>query len=134
MELPLKPENETSIIKVLVVEDEPAIAQVCLRVLTPKGYRVTLAADGREAIRLLASETFNICLIDLRTPNMSGEELYSWILEHDRPLSRGVILTTGDVASGQTARFLAETGRPTLPKPFAPAELLDKIQVVVARL
>jgi CheY-like chemotaxis protein len=133
LEQPLRQETEIPKIKVLVVEDEPAIAQVCLRVLTPKGYHVTLAADGREAIRRLSTENFNICLIDVRTPNMSGEELYSWILEHDLPLSRGVILTTGDVASGETARFLAETGRPTLPKPFSPAELVEKIQTVVAR-
>lgn len=132
MEQPLDPQNKTSAIKVLVVEDEPAIAQVCLRVLTPKGYLVTLAADGQEAINLLSSEKFNVCLIDVRTPNMSGEELYSWILDHDKPLSNGVILTTGDVASGETARFLARAGRPTLPKPFGPTELLEKIQTLVA--
>jgi len=119
---------------VLVVEDEPAIAQVCLRVLTPKGYEVTLAADGREAIRLLLSETFNICLIDVRTPNMSGAELYSWIIDHNKALSGGVIFTTGDVASGETATFLTDTGRPTLPKPFGPAELLEKIRTVVSGL
>jgi CheY-like chemotaxis protein len=134
LETPLKPEYKTPKVKVLVVEDEPAIAQVCLRVLTPKGYEVALASDGREAIRRLSVETFNVCLIDVRTPNMSGEELYSWIIEHAQFLSSGVILTTGDVASGETARFLAETGRPTLPKPFSPAELLEKIQMVVSRL
>jgi CheY-like chemotaxis protein len=133
LEQTLTPENNSPIIKVLVVEDEPATAQVCLRVLTPKGYHVTLAADGREAIRHLSTEKFNICLTDVRTPNMRGEELNSWILEHAQPLSRGVILTTGDVVSGETARFLAETGRPTLPKPFSPAELVEKIQTVVAR-
>jgi len=134
LEQPLILENQNPAIKVLVVEDEPAIAQVCLRVLTPRGFHVALAADGKEAIRQLSVEKFNLCLIDVRTPNMNGEQLYSWILEHDSPLSKGVIFTTGDVASGETARFLAGTGRITLPKPFAPAELLEKIQKAVAGL
>ncbi|APV44452.1 Response regulator receiver domain-containing protein [Dehalogenimonas formicexedens] len=107
---------------------------MCLRVLTPRGFDVALAEDGMAAISRLSSEKFNLCLIDVRTPNMNGEQLYSWILEHDLPLAKGVIFTTGDVASGETARFLASSGRPALPKPFSPSELLEKIQEMVAGL
>ncbi len=124
--------SERDNLRVLVVEDETTIAQVCLRVLTPRGYDVTLAPDGRAALTHLATESFDICVIDIRTPHMSGEELFYWIQANRPSLIPGIILTTGDVISGDTARFLSESHRPSLPKPFSPADLLDKIKTVIA--
>ncbi len=118
--------------RVLVVEDEPTISQVCERVLGRNGYTVTLACDGQAAQVLLGSESFDICLIDIRTPRMSGEELFYWITTNRPELIRGIILTTGDTISGDTAKFLDAAGSPTLPKPFAPAELLKIVESVSA--
>jgi CheY-like chemotaxis protein len=126
------PGSDKTNFRVLVVEDETAIAQVCLRVLAPRGYDVTLAPDGKAALTRLSAENFDICIIDIRTPHMSGEQLFHWILANKPSLARGIILTTGDVISGDTARFLSESRRPSLPKPFSPAELVEKIKSVIA--
>jgi len=121
-------------IRVLVVEDEPAISQVCQRSLSREGYTVTVVGDGQAAQTRLSAESFDICLIDIRTPRMSGEELYEWITATKPELIPGIILTTGDVISGDTARFLAAADRPNLPKPFAPTELLAIVKTVAAGL
>ncbi len=118
--------------RVLVVEDEPTISQVCQRVLSRRGYAVTLVGDGRAAQLRLLTESFDVCLIDIRTPRMSGKELFDWISANKPELTRGIILTTGDTISSDTARFLAAAGRPSLPKPFAPAELLEIVDSVAA--
>ena len=108
---------------ILVVEDEPAISQVCQRVLNSEGLEVDIAADGSVAQEMLAKKDYDLALIDLRTPVMNGKELYHWIKEKHPGLVKRVIFTTGDVLGGDSKSFLEQAERLFLPKPFAPQEL-----------
>jgi len=113
-----------SIIKrILVVEDEPAISEICRRVLVSEGFAVSIAPDGKIAQDMIEKEEYGLCLIDIRTPAMSGMELYQWIMEKHPKLANGVILTSGDVMGGNIQDFLKHVARPFLPKPFTPDEL-----------
>jgi DNA-binding response OmpR family regulator len=109
--------------RILVVEDEPAICEVCLRVLTGEGFEVDIAANGEVAQDMLADNNYDLCLIDIRTPVMNGRQLYHWISEKHPELVNRVIFTTGDVVSSDIRSFLERAGRPFLPKPFTPDEL-----------
>ncbi len=114
--------------KVLVVEDEPAIAEVCRRVLVGEGFEVDIAVNGKVAQDMLREQQddpccYDLCLIDIRTPEMNGTELYGWMKEAHPRLASRVIFTTGDVMGGDTGSFLEQAGRPFLPKPFSPDEL-----------
>jgi len=60
---------------ILLVDDEPRLADVTSVALEQAGYRVLLAADGQSALRLLESEQVSLLLTDLRMPGMSGREL-----------------------------------------------------------
>jgi DNA-binding response OmpR family regulator len=112
----------------LVVEDEPNIAKMCIRVLRAEGFDVDMAVDGNVAQVLLRKNTYDLCLIDIRTPGMNGIELYHQ-LEDDCPeMTNRVIFTTGDVINDNIKAFLEETGQPFLPKPFTPSELRSKIR------
>lgn len=62
-------------IKILVVDDENAIREGCRRLLTGKGYRVDTAEDGQKALDILGSGVTDIVLLDLKMPNMSGEQV-----------------------------------------------------------
>jgi len=106
-----------------VVEDEPAIREMCLRVLGAQGLAVDVAADGNTARDMLAGERYDLCLIDIRTPGISGQELYRHIMEKYPELVSVLIFTTGDVINRDTQNFLSLTGRPFLPKPFTVEEL-----------
>jgi len=72
---------------------------------------------------MIEEKQYDLCLFDIRTPRMSGEELYQWLQEKHPRLASRVIFTTGDVMSGDTKDFLEQTARPFLPKPFTPDEL-----------
>jgi len=109
--------------KILVVEDEPAISDVCRRVLTSEGFEVEVAVNGKVAQDMIADKQYDLCLIDIRTPAMTGKELYQWVTEKHPQLVSGVIFTTGDVMGGDTQSFLEQAARPFLPKPFTPDEL-----------
>jgi DNA-binding response OmpR family regulator len=109
--------------KILVVEDEPAICQVCLRVLTGEGFEVDIAVNGGVAQDMLREKDYDLCLIDIKTPVMNGKQLYQVIIGKHPKLANGVIFATGDVIDGYTQRFLELASRPFILKPFTPDEL-----------
>ncbi|HEX74280.1 MAG TPA: response regulator [Dehalococcoidia bacterium] len=120
--------------KILVVEDEPAICDVCWRVLTSKGFEVDTAANGEVAQDMLGKKDYDLCLIDIRTPIMNGRELYQCIQEKYPKLANGVMFTTGDVMGGDTQIFLGQGGKPFLPKPFTPEELKTIVKDTLKRM
>jgi len=109
--------------KVLIVEDKPPISRVCERVLTAEGYEADIALNGKIAQGMIEEKDYGLCLIDMRTPAMSGKELYYWLKEKHPQMAESVIFTTGDVMGEETKSFLEQTTRPFLPKPFTPEEL-----------
>ena len=109
--------------RILIVEDEPAICDVCRRVLVDEGFEVDIAANGKIAQDMIEERQYDLCLIDIRTPQMSGKELYQWLQEKHPQLTNRVIFTTGDVMGGDIQSFLEQAARPFLPKPFTPDEL-----------
>ncbi len=120
--------------KILVVEDEPGICEVCRRVLTGEGFKVDIAVNGRVAQDMIEGKQYSLCLIDMRTPKMNGEELYQWLQKKYPQLAGRVIFTTGDVMGGDTKSFLEQSGRPFLPKPFTPDELKAIVQEALKQI
>ena len=119
--------------KVLVVEDEPAVCEFCLRVLTREGFEVDVAVDGEIAQDMLGKKDYDFCLIDIRTPTMNGKELYQFVSKKHPRLIDGIIFTSGDVMGGDTQSFLEQTGRPFLLKPFTPDELRTIVRQTLSR-
>ena len=109
--------------RILVVEDEPAIGDVCRRVLSGEGFEVDIAVNGKVAQDMIREKRYDIFLIDIRMPEMDGKELYRWLQERHTQLASRVIFTTGSVLGKDTEAFMEQTGRPFLPKPFTPDEI-----------
>jgi len=122
----MKKEN-TEEKKILVVEDEPAICQVCRKTLGPAGFTVDIAADGKAAQKKIETKQYDLYFIDARMPEMSGIELYQWLREKHPDLINRVMFTTGSIIGGETTRFLERSGRPLLLKPFTPDELKSAV-------
>ncbi len=115
----------------LVVEDEPAIAKMCVRTLGTEGFEVDVAVDGKSAQDQLRRNMYDLCLIDIRTPGMSGIELYQQLKDDYPEMTNRVIFTTGDVINDNIKAFLEETGKPFLPKPFTPDELRSMTRIAL---
>lgn len=120
--------------RILVVEDEPVICQICRRVLTSEGFEVDVAVDGKVAEGMLGEKDYHLCLIDIRTPVMDGKQLYQVIIGKHPKLVNRVIFTTGDVLSDDTQSFVEQTGMPFLLKPFTPDELTAIVRETLSRL
>jgi DNA-binding response OmpR family regulator len=112
----------------LVVEDEPSISNMCQRVLTREGFEVEIAVNGRLAQDMIEKRQYDLCLIDMRTPEMNGAELYHWLQKKYPRLANQVVFTTGSVLDEKTMAFIEQSGRPFLAKPFTPQELIAVVE------
>ena len=120
--------------RILSVEDEPSIRQVCRRTLTSQGYQVDFAINGVVAESMLMKADYDLLLVDIKTPVMDGKQLYRYIKKRYPKLAGRVIFTTGDVINDDTQSFLERTGRPFLLKPFSPDELKALVRENLRRL
>lgn len=112
---------------ILVADDEAVVRNLVNAILTHAGYRVLIAADGAEALRLSRAHAgaIHLLLTDVYMPFLAGPEVAQAILE-ERPGVR-VVLMTGHADS------LAEPQRLTvLRKPFRPADLVSRIETALA--
>lgn len=122
--------------RALVIDDEPGVRTVLRRYLTRRGWEVSEATDGAEAVAHLAGTNdwqrpdYDVVICDLRMPELSGPEIYDWVARHRGDLVGRVIFSSGDVRDPAIASFLESTGAPVLEKPFELAELAAAIDSV----
>jgi PAS domain S-box-containing protein len=114
---------DSSPLSILIVDDEPAIRFALRKYLESQGHQVVDAANGREAESRLAERSFDRIVLDLRMPEMSGDELFKRLLDKKPEVASRVVFLTGDVDSARAREFLESTGRPFLGKPFSFEEL-----------
>ena len=67
--------TDYSNIHVLVIDDEPAICLSLSAFLEDYGFKASTAESAEEALDLMKNNTYNVCIVDLRLPGMSGEDL-----------------------------------------------------------
>ena len=114
-------------LRVLVVDDNDDIRTVLVQMLERLGHGVTTAVDGLEAVERLAAEDFDLLLLDLSMPRMSGEDVLRWL--QDRPeLAEGMRVVVVSALAGQRQDRLEELGaHAVLPKPFRARQLRQLI-------
>jgi DNA-binding response OmpR family regulator len=117
--------------RVLVVEDETAIADFLVRGLTEHGYAVDLARDGADALDLLAVGSFDAVVLDILLPRVDGLTVCRRMRERgDR--TPVLMLTARDTVDDRVAGL--DTGADDyLVKPFAFAELVARIRALSRR-
>jgi CheY-like chemotaxis protein len=103
---------------VLVIDDEASVRVSLQRYLAGKGHQVETTASGKDALARLRDGTFDAVVVDMRMPDLSGEQLYAELRGKDPGHAERVIFTTGQLVDEQVRAFLASTGRPYIPKPF----------------
>ena len=125
---PLRPLN------VLVAEDNLVNQKVAMRLLEKVGHRVTLAASGREAIEKLLLGGFDLILMDVQMPEMTGLEATEAIRRAERGSSRHIpiLAMTAHAMKGDRERCLASGMDGYVSKPIRPRELLDALHRVIS--
>jgi CheY-like chemotaxis protein len=111
---------------VLLVEDDRRLQILGQRVLERRGYRVMVAGDGAEAVRLAVEAGPRVVLMDIEIPGLGGVEA-TVQLKAQRP-EIPVIAVTAHAMSGDRERFMAAGCDGFLSKPYDIAQLLDVVR------
>ncbi len=118
--------------RILLVEDDPDVAAGLYDYLSECGFIMDAAADGRTALRLIESQSYDALILDLLLPGMDGFALCRH-LRDDLTLDTPVLMLTAlDTLDNKLAGFDSGTDD-YLVKPFEPAELVARLQALIVR-
>lgn len=116
--------------KVLIVEDEDAIAEIERDYLELSGFDVTLASDGQEGLDIALKEDFDIIILDIMLPEMDGFDICKEIRkEKDIP----IIMVSAKKEDIDKIRGLGIGADDYMTKPFSPSELVARVKAHLAR-
>jgi two-component system OmpR family response regulator len=118
-------------LRILVVEDEPEMGVLLERGLREEGYEVDLAPNGIEAMTLVAEARYELAVLDVMLPGMSGFELCRRLREQAPGLA--IILLTARDAVDDRVRGLDAGADDYLTKPFVFAELAARLRALRRR-
>ncbi len=114
-------------LNILVVDDEEPFRRLLKNELTRKGYAVSVAADGNEALRALSSNTFDAILLDVVMPGMDGLSLMKKLKED--PQAPPIIVLTGKATVETAVEAMKNGAYDYLTKPYK----LDELSIIVDR-
>jgi two-component system, OmpR family, response regulator ResD len=118
--------------RVLIVEDEPAIADVVSRYLRRAGYEIALAGTGQEALGRAEAARPDVIVLDLMLPDIDGLEVMRRMRRDDRR-GNAIILLTARGEESDRVIGLRLGADDYIVKPFSPAELVARVDAVLRR-
>ena len=116
---------------ILVVDDDPKIVALVRAYLVSAGFDVVTAGDGRAAVRLVRERRPRLVVLDLMLPELDGTAVTREIRRDD---DLPILMLTARSALGDRLKGLAEGADDYLVKPFAPSELVARVQAILRRI
>src|ERR1700687_5945268 len=119
---------------VLLIEDEPAVAEYVRTALERSGYAVVCSKSGADGMRLLGSGGFLGVVSDMHMPGgIDGAQVHAWVARHRPDLASRFVFTTGDIANEETLATLRRTGAPCIEKPFLIQQLISVVEKTMGK-
>ena len=125
----LEPKGGTE--RILVGEDDESVRNLTTHILQTHGYRVVPAINGEDCVEKFTKDQFDLVLLDVIMPKMSGKQACDEIRKHQPNIK--VIFTSGYTADIIEQKGLTEEGLDFLSKPITPRALLQKVRAVLDR-
>lgn len=117
---------------ILFLEDEPTIREVLMEYMKMQNYRVICATDGEEALELLGKRQFDMAVLDIMVPKVSGLEVLRYIKEHSPDMAT-IMLTALDDERTQVQAFNLYADDYVI-KPVSPIILLKRMETILRRV
>jgi len=118
--------------EILILDDEPSIAEMLSEMLEIIGYKATICHMPQRALELLNARRFDVIISDFRMPGMNGRQFFEAVQQKSPELATRIVFLTGDMVSDSTRMFLESVGNPYLAKPFHLANVRETIAKVMA--
>ncbi|NDJ33725.1 MAG: response regulator [Chloroflexi bacterium] len=126
-------DNLEETIRVLCIEDDPAMIELVTLILKNRGYDVRGASSGQEGLDLINDFDPNLILLDLMMPDMSGWDVYTQIRANDGTREIPVIVVTAKAQNiDKVLGLRIAKVQDYIVKPFSPAELIESVEKVLS--
>lgn len=119
---------------VLVVDDEPAQRELLVYNLTAAGYRVATAADGEEALLMVAEDLPDVILLDWMLPRLSGIEVCRQLKARPETRAAAIIMVSARSEESDRVRGLDTGADDYIVKPYSTTELLARVKANLRRV
>jgi len=120
--------------KILLIEDKSDIAELIIYHLEKEGYLVSWAENGEEALIILENMPFDLLILDLMLPRISGMEILSRLKSNFKYRSIPVIIESAKTEDADVIKGLEMGAEDYITKPFRPKVLLARIKKVFDRI
>jgi DNA-binding response OmpR family regulator len=117
--------------RILVAEDEPDIRELIKLALQFNGYEVVCAANGAEAVELASREHFDLILLDVRMPRLTGYEACRRLRKNDTTSEVPIVFLSAKGQETEVEEGLEAGADRYILKPFAPGELAQEIKQIL---
>jgi two-component system response regulator FlrC len=120
-------------IKVLIVEDDNALAQMCAKLIRRHGHKALIAGSGQDALAIVREgRDIDIVISDVQMPKMSGEQLLACLRALNSTLP--IILMTGYTQLLSPSEAIALGAADYIMKPFDPETLIGSLERAIRNL
>ncbi|WP_020475174.1 protein kinase domain-containing protein [Zavarzinella formosa] len=114
--------------KVLIIDDESPVRELCKQLLETEGSMVETAANGAQGLAAATREEFDLVLLDVAMPDMNGVEVLARLRQQHKKTNLKVIMFSGHTTPEEMSDMLSRGADDFLTKPFSVAQLLARVQ------
>jgi CheY-like chemotaxis protein len=119
--------------KVLVIDDELDILNLVRNILEKEGLDVETVSNGELALNKLKKNFYDLIIIDLKMPGLTGIGLYREIEKKNLKMSNRILFFTGDTIGSETMKFFEEIQANYIYKPFNNADFLKSVKRILKK-
>jgi DNA-binding response OmpR family regulator len=119
--------------RILVVEDDPDIAELVARYLSKAGFLTDRAASGREALEAIRLKAPDLLVLDLMLPHVDGLEICRQVRAYEKTANTPIIMLTARADESERIVGLELGADDYLAKPFSPNELVARVRALLRR-
>lgn len=119
--------------RILIAEDEPDIRELIRLALQFNGYEVISASDGAEAVELASNNSFDLIMLDVRMPRLTGYEACRQLRKMESTKDVPIVFLSAKGQEAEVDEGLEAGADRYILKPFAPIELANEIKQILAK-
>lgn len=117
--------------RILIVDDEAVVQELLVDILETNQCQIDTASNGVDGLRRIDEREYDLIILDLRMPDMTGQEVYEHLARQRPDLLGRLVFITADTVTPDVARFLKSVGSPCLMKPFAIDAVKERVQTIL---
>lgn len=118
---------------ILLVEDDTFLQQLYLELLTGEGFLATSSGDGREALKLIKSKSWDLILLDVMLPGLDGFQIVDELEKSDKDKISKIVYLTNLDGNDDDLKKLKKAQNYLIKSDMSPPEFIEKVKALLSQ-